>query len=61
MGGDEIWEKVSEKVGVGSDETSEDGKITLERIECNAACDYAPVVMSTGNSSTTRAPNRPWQ
>ena len=45
MGGDEIWEKVSEKVGVGSDETSEDGKITLERIECNAACDYAPVVM----------------
>ena len=45
MGGDEIWEKVSEKVGVDSDETSEDGKITLERIECNAACDYAPVVM----------------
>ena len=45
MGGDEIWEKVSEKVGVGSDETSEDGRITLERIECNAACDYAPVVM----------------
>ena len=45
MGGDEIWEKVAEKVGVGSDETSEDGKITLERIECNAACDYAPVVM----------------
>ena len=34
MGGDEIWDKVSEKVGVGSDETSEDGKITLERIEC---------------------------
>ena len=45
MGGDEIWEKVSKKVGVGTDETSEDGKITLERIECNAACDYALVVM----------------
>ena len=45
MGGDEIWEKVSEKVGVGSDETSDDGRITLERIVCNAACDYAPVVM----------------
>ncbi|MFC2778079.1 MAG: NAD(P)H-dependent oxidoreductase subunit E, partial [Pauljensenia sp.] len=45
MGGDEIWEKVSDKVGVGSDETSADGRITLERIECNAACDYAPVVM----------------
>ncbi len=45
MGGDEIWEQVSKKVGVGSDETSEDGRVTLERIECNAACDYAPVVM----------------
>ncbi len=45
MGGDEIWERVSDKVGVGSDETSADGRITLERIECNAACDYAPVVM----------------
>ena len=51
MGGDEIWEKVSEKVGVGSDETSEDGKITLERIECNAACDYAPVVMVSPESA----------
>ncbi len=28
------------------DETTDDGKITLERIECNAACDYAPVVMT---------------
>ncbi|MDC4233547.1 NADH-quinone oxidoreductase subunit NuoE [Actinomyces sp. B33] len=45
MGGDDIWEAVSERVGVGSDETSESGRITLERIECNAACDYAPVVM----------------
>ncbi|WP_022868536.1 NADH-quinone oxidoreductase subunit NuoE [Schaalia vaccimaxillae] len=45
MGGDDIWEAVSKHVGVGSDETNESGKITLERIECNAACDYAPVVM----------------
>ena len=46
MGGDEIWEAVSEHLGIGHDETTEDGKITLERIECNAACDYAPVVMT---------------
>ncbi|WP_276670001.1 NADH-quinone oxidoreductase subunit NuoE [Schaalia cardiffensis] len=45
MGGDAIWEAVSAHVGVGSDETNESGRITLERIECNAACDYAPVVM----------------
>ena len=46
MGGDEIFEAVSEHLGVGHDETTEDGAITLERIECNAACDYAPVVMA---------------
>ncbi len=45
MGGDEIWDALTEHVGVGDDETSSDGTITLERVECNAACDYAPVVM----------------
>lgn len=45
MGGDMIWEAVSEHLGIGHDETTADGKITLERLECNAACDYAPVVM----------------
>jgi NADH-quinone oxidoreductase subunit E len=46
MGGDAIWDAVSEHLGVGHDETTADGKITLERVECNAACDYAPVVMA---------------
>ncbi|ROR72312.1 NADH-quinone oxidoreductase subunit NuoE [Bogoriella caseilytica] len=45
MGGDMIWDKVSEHLGIGHDETTADGKISLEQLECNAACDYAPVVM----------------
>jgi NADH-quinone oxidoreductase subunit E len=45
MGGDEIFARLREHLGVGNDETTEDGAITLEHIECNAACDYAPVVM----------------
>lgn len=45
MGGDAIWEELSDHLGVGHDETTADGAITLERIECNAACDYAPVMM----------------
>ena len=45
MGGDEIFDELSDHLGVGHDETTEDGAITLERVECNAACDYAPVVM----------------
>ncbi|NJP49169.1 NADH-quinone oxidoreductase subunit NuoE [Streptomyces sp. SBST2-5] len=45
MGGDAIFEELQEHLGVGNGETTEDGKVTLEHIECNAACDYAPVVM----------------
>src|SRR3954449_4825934 len=45
LGGDEIFRTLEEHLGVVLDETTDDRAITLERIECNAACDYAPVVM----------------
>ncbi|MFG2994055.1 NADH-quinone oxidoreductase subunit NuoE [Streptomyces sp. NPDC048257] len=45
MGGDAIFEELQEHLGVGNNETTPDGKVTLEHIECNAACDFAPVVM----------------
>lgn len=45
MGGDLIFERLKDHLDVGNDETTADGKVTLEHIECNAACDYAPVMM----------------
>ncbi len=45
MGGDVIFERLKEHLDVGNDETTEDGRITLEHVECNAACDFAPVMM----------------
>jgi NADH-quinone oxidoreductase subunit E len=45
MGGDAIFDRLSEYLAVGDDQTTEDGLFTLEKIECNAACDYAPVMM----------------
>jgi NADH-quinone oxidoreductase subunit E len=45
MGGDAIFERLKDHLDVGNDETTADGKITLEHVECNAACDYAPVMM----------------
>jgi NADH-quinone oxidoreductase subunit E len=45
MGGDAIFAGLLEHLGVGNDETTPDGKVSLEHLECNAACDYAPVVM----------------
>lgn len=44
MGGDALLDQVSHKLGIGPDETTPDGKFSLERIECNAACDFAPVM-----------------
>jgi NADH-quinone oxidoreductase subunit E len=53
MGGDQIWAELAEHVGGEGaahsdghhDIKSPDGKVAIERLECNAACDYAPVVM----------------
>ena len=45
MGGDVLYEETRKHLGIDNHETTSDGKVSLERIECNAACDYAPVVM----------------
>ncbi len=50
LGGDLLFERLKGHLGVGNDETTAaDGgagkTITLEHLECNAACDYAPVMM----------------
>jgi len=45
MGGDAIYAALREHLGIGAGETTSDGAVTLEHIECNAACDFAPVMM----------------
>ena len=49
LGGDEIFATLKRYLGVENDqrtEVSAEGKsLTLEHIECNAACDFAPVMM----------------
>ncbi|GAA2104124.1 NADH-quinone oxidoreductase subunit NuoE [Kitasatospora saccharophila] len=45
LGGDQIFDELSEHLGIANNRTTEDGSVSIERIECNAACDYAPVVM----------------
>jgi NADH-quinone oxidoreductase subunit E len=51
MGGDQIYSELATHLGGDphgdqhEDIKSEDGKVGLERIECNAACDFAPVIM----------------
>ncbi|KMV16776.1 NADH-quinone oxidoreductase subunit E [Mycolicibacterium conceptionense] len=45
MGGDAILEALQEHLDIRAGDTTADGRVTLEHIECNAACDYAPVIM----------------
>jgi NADH-quinone oxidoreductase subunit E len=45
LGGDAIFAALQDHLGIGNHGTTPDNKVTLEHIECNAACDYAPVMM----------------
>jgi NADH-quinone oxidoreductase subunit E len=46
MGGDAIFAALQEHTGISTQNgVTDDGKVSLEHIECNAACDFAPVVM----------------
>ena len=45
LGGDAIFASLKDHLAIGNNETTADGTVSLEHIECNAACDYAPVVM----------------
>ncbi|GAC1325068.1 MAG: hypothetical protein NVSMB13_07550 [Mycobacteriales bacterium] len=44
LGAEEVYARLSKHLGVGHDQTTEDGTITLEHAECLAACDFAPVL-----------------
>ncbi len=45
LGGDEILAQLTDHLGIGVGGTTADGRVTVEHVECNAACDFAPVVM----------------
>jgi NADH-quinone oxidoreductase subunit E len=49
LGGDEIFATLKEHLGAENDQRTEQSaegrSLTLEHIECNAACDFAPVMM----------------
>ena len=44
LGGDAVYDAVSERLGVGNNQATADGEFFLERIECQAACTHAPVM-----------------
>ena len=44
VGGEELWNRATEKLGIGHREVTHDGRISLEEVECMGACSWAPAV-----------------
>jgi len=44
VGGEELLEHCSKKLGIKNKQTTPDGKFTLEEVECIGACSWAPAV-----------------
>ncbi|MDR2974188.1 MAG: NADH-quinone oxidoreductase subunit NuoE [Propionibacteriaceae bacterium] len=58
MGGDALLDHVERKLGIHPEETTADGMFSLERVECNAACDFAPVMMVNWEFMDNMTPER---
>jgi NADH-quinone oxidoreductase subunit E len=43
-GGENLWEMATKRLGIGHKETTPDGKISLEEVECIGACSWAPAM-----------------
>ena len=44
LGGEELWNKASQKLGIGHKEVTKDGRVSLEDVECIGACSWAPAI-----------------
>jgi NADH:ubiquinone oxidoreductase subunit E len=56
-GGYDILHYLEDKLGIKKGETTEDGKFTLNEVECLGACGYAPMLQVTND----RYVNQPYQ
>jgi NADH-quinone oxidoreductase subunit E len=43
-GGEELWNIATKRLGIGHKESTSDGKISLEEVECIGACSWAPAM-----------------
>ncbi len=44
VGGEELYEHASRKLGIGNKEVTPDGQFSLEEVECMGACSWAPAI-----------------
>ena len=44
VGGEELYDHASKKLGLGNKQVSADGLISLEEVECMGSCSWAPAI-----------------
>jgi NADH-quinone oxidoreductase subunit E len=44
VGGEELYEHATERLGIGHKEATPDGQFSLEEVECMGACSWAPAI-----------------
>jgi len=42
--GDKLWEHACKKLGIGHKQTTGDGQVSIEEVECIGACSWAPAI-----------------
>ena len=57
-GAAKVYDAVSQKAGVGRNETTEDLRYTLETVACLGACGLAPVMMVNENTHGRLSPDK---
>ncbi len=45
-GGEELWNRACEKLGIGHNQVTADGSVSLEEVECIGACSWAPAIQT---------------
>jgi NADH-quinone oxidoreductase subunit E len=56
-----ILAHVEKKLGIGEDETTEDGLITLQTLACVGACSLAPVMVVNERTYGRMSPEKAWE
>lgn len=46
MGADRLFKHLEKRLGIGHGQTTPDGRFTLRKVECLAACGYAPCLQA---------------
>lgn len=56
-GSERVFAAISEYLGIGNGETTEDGLFTLEEVACLGCCSLAPVIMINGEAYGNLSPD----